>query len=79
MLHQLETEVFYHSPRDLRRWWTDAFGAPPASFEQDFMAFRLEASPSFNRFAGLAKNPLVSAALSFVCRKRAGIVWLAHK
>jgi hypothetical protein len=77
MLHQLETDVFYHSPHDLRKWWSDAFGGPPAPFEQDFMAFRLGASPSLSRFAGWAKNPLVSPVLSFVCRKRAGIAWLA--
>ncbi len=79
MLNQLQTDVFYHSPEDLRRWWSDAFGGSPASFEHDFMGFRLGASPSLSRFAGGAKNPLVSAILSFVCRKRAGIVWLATK
>jgi SAM-dependent methyltransferase len=79
MLHQLETDVFYHSPHDLRKWWSDAFGAPPVSLEQDFMAFRLEKSPSLGRFATMAKNPPVSHLLSFVCRKRAGIVWLTPR
>jgi SAM-dependent methyltransferase len=76
MLHQLETDVFYHSPKNLRKWWQDAFGAPPSPFEQDFIAFRREESPSLSRFAALGRNPLISRLLSFVCRKRAGIVWL---
>jgi SAM-dependent methyltransferase len=79
MLHQLETDVFYHSPNDLRRWWEDAFGAPPSPFERDFMVFRLEQSPLLSRFASWGKNLPVSSALSFVCRKRAGIVWLTPK
>ena len=79
MLHQLETDVFYHSPKDLQRWWQDAFGAAPSPFERDFMMYRLEASPSLSRFARWAKDPLIGRILSFICRKRAGIVWLASR
>jgi len=65
MAHQLATDVFYHSPRDLKRWWKEAFGSTPISVEADYMTFRLGRSA---RFVG-------GAILSFVCRKRAGIVW----
>ena len=62
MQHQLDTDVFYHSPKDLREWWQDAFGAaPPSPFEQDFMAFRLEKSASLSRFG----NKSTDLALSF--------------
>jgi hypothetical protein len=43
------------------------------------MAFRVEASPRLNHLSAFAKYPLVSPILSFVCRKRAGIVWLAER
>jgi SAM-dependent methyltransferase len=69
MAHQLETDVFYHSPADLRAWWTEAFGSAPLAAEHDFMRFRL--GPASRFVCGGVFSPL----LSLVCRKRAGIVW----
>ncbi len=43
------------------------------------MVFRVEASPRLSHLSGSAKNPFVLAVLSFICRKRDGIVWLAQK
>jgi SAM-dependent methyltransferase len=65
MAHQLATDVFYHSPADLRRWWKEAFGSAPVSAEADYMAFRM----------GAMSRYVNGHAASFVCRKRAGIVW----
>ena len=74
-MHELQTDIFYHSPSDLRKWWGDAFGTRPVKLESDFMAFRLEHS-GLRRLASLAGYPITARALSFVCRKRAGLVWL---
>jgi SAM-dependent methyltransferase len=69
MAHQLATDVFYHSSADLRRWWLEAFGSAPVSIESDYMKFRI----------GAASRVIGDAILSFVCRKRAGIVWTTKR
>jgi SAM-dependent methyltransferase len=79
MLHQLQTDVFYHSPSDLRAWWARAFGGNPRPAEKDYMQFRFQESPPLRGLASLAQLPLTSDALAFVCRKRAGIVWMTTK
>ncbi len=79
MSHQLATEVFYHSPADLRRWWKGALGGSPQSAEADFMTFRLSASNRLRPLAGLARIPGASMLLYLVSRKRAGIVWITEK
>ena len=78
MLRQLKTDVFYYSPAELRRWWRSAFGAAPASAEADFMRFRIQSAgrPGLSLLAHL---PAAAEILSFVCRKRAGIVWVTRK
>jgi hypothetical protein len=78
MLNQLKTDVFYYSPKDLREWWRSAFGSAPVAAEADFMPFRLE-SAGLSGLSQLARAPLAAEFLSFVCRKRAGIVWVARK
>jgi len=69
MSHQLATDVFYHSRSDLRMWWEEAFGSQPLPIERDYMMFRLGPASRF------VKGPVFSPLLSFVCRKRAGLVW----
>lgn len=71
MSHQLATDVFYHLPADLRVWWREAFGSNPIPTERDFMMFRLGSRSRF------VSGALFAAPLSFICRKRAGIVWQA--
>ncbi|MGJ4922724.1 MULTISPECIES: class I SAM-dependent methyltransferase [unclassified Bradyrhizobium] len=78
MLRQLKTDVFYYSPGELRRWWRSAFGAAPASAEADFMRFRIQ-SAGRPGLSLLARLPAAAEILSFVCRKRAGIVWVTRK
>jgi SAM-dependent methyltransferase len=76
MLHQLQTEVFYYSPAELRAWWLRALGSMPQSAESDYMRFRLSSRGWLRQ---LAELPLASGILSFICRKRAGIVWITRK
>ncbi len=78
MLNQLKTDVFYYSPKDLRTWWRAAFGSAPVAAEADFMRFRLQ-SKGLKGLSRLAHAPVAADVLSFVCRKRAGIVWVTRK
>lgn len=74
----LEDVVFYHRPRDVRRWWREAFGSEPRSHAVDYMVHRIEQS-RLKSYSGVARSALVSPLLAFVCKIRAGKVLVATK
>lgn len=69
----------YHHPRDVRRWWREAFGSEPVSLADDYMAWRLEHDARLKRFRFLSKSAAGQALLHFVCHKRAGQVLTVRK
>ncbi len=75
----MRDEVCYHSAADVRRWWTETFGAPAESWEQDYMCFRIAVSPRFKALLPLASQPWMAPMLRFICRVRAGMVLRSYK
>lgn len=75
----LQEACFYHTKRDVDRWWAEAFGAPPASLALDYMRFRLAVHPRLRALAWLCDNPLTRPLVTFACHRRAGRVLVARK
>lgn len=69
----MRDEVCYHSAENVRRWWREAFGAPPQSWAHDYMLFRIENS-RLKPLLPLAEMRWTGPLLRFVCRVRAGLV-----
>ncbi len=74
----LDDVVFYHSPRDIRKWWREVFGTEPRSDAVDYMLHRIQQS-RLKSYAGIASSALLSPLLAFVCRVRAGKVLVISK
>jgi SAM-dependent methyltransferase len=68
------SEVVYHDPAALQRWWSDVFGRLPERLELDWMLYRLEASPRLRKFAIVARLRVTALLLRTICRLRAGLV-----
>lgn len=67
-------EVWYHSWRDVKAWWSNVFGEPPRSLASDYIAYRAGRVGSLSRVAPLLSAAPLSALATFVCHKRAGRV-----
>lgn len=78
-MHILHDVTFYHRRRDIDAWWFEAFGNKPRCLAQDWMAFRITASPKLAWLAPLAKRRWSASPLRFVCHGRAGLVLEATK
>lgn len=72
--HILKEVVFYHRRRDIEAWWLEIFGSPPESLADDWMAFRIAASPRLRWLAPLARSRWLAAPLAQICHRRAGLV-----
>jgi SAM-dependent methyltransferase len=77
--HLMATEVFYHRPQDLERWWSETFGGQPESLADDWMRFRIAASKKLRWLMPIANTPWFSRMLASICRIRAGLVLRIHK
>lgn len=75
----MRDEVWYHSPRDVKAWWSDVFGEPPRSLAAEYIAYRAGRVRSLSRYAPLLSSAALSPLSTFVCHKRAGCVLYTRK
>ncbi len=70
----MRDEIFFHSPRDHRTWWSEIFGAEPEPLEQDWMVFRIAASRRLRWLLPIAKRKWMAWPLGAICHIRTGVV-----
>lgn len=75
----MRTDVFYHSSRDVRIWWTDTFGHAPESLALDWMQYRLANSQQLAALLRFSAQHWLAVPLAFICRIRAGLILRTRK
>jgi SAM-dependent methyltransferase len=70
----MDKEIFFHRIEVVKRLLADVFGAPPQSLALAYMQHRVRSHPRLKACEQLSKQWPITAALRWICSKRAGEV-----